>query len=47
MLPREVFTAAKKGDITAVQEWLAEGGDPNEGLEQAICLQGQSLSRNC
>ena len=43
MLPREIFTAAKKGDITAVQEWLAEGGDPNEGLEQAICLHGSSL----
>ena len=34
MLPREVFTAALKGDITAVKNWLAQGGDPNEGLEQ-------------
>ena len=34
MLPREVFTAALKKDMTAVQDWLAQGGNPNEGLEQ-------------
>ena len=33
MLPRD-FTAALKGDMTAVQVWLAQGGDPNEGIEQ-------------
>ena len=34
MLPREVFTATLKKDMTAVQDWLAQGGNPNEGLEQ-------------
>ena len=37
MLPRELFSAALMGDITAVQTWLAApGGDPNEAIEQAI-----------
>ena len=39
MLPRD-FTAALKGDMTAVQVWLAQGGDPNEGIEQTINLHG-------
>ena len=40
MISREVFSAALRGDITAVKDWLAEGGDPNEAIEQAIIRHG-------
>ena len=38
MLPREFFSAALRGNITAVESWLAQGGDPNEAIEQAISV---------
>ena len=36
MLPPEVFNAARGGDLAAVQNWLEQGGNPNEGIEQVI-----------
>ena len=35
-LPENVFYAAIIGDTLTIKEWLAQGGDPNQGLEQAF-----------
>ena len=35
-LPENVFYAAIIGDTLTIQEWLTQGGDPNQGLEQAF-----------
>ena len=40
MPPPEVFNAALRGDHAAIHNWLAQGGDPNEGIEQTINLHG-------
>ena len=44
MLPREVFSAALLGDITAVKAWLAEGGNPNEAWIEEDIDDDSSLS---
>ena len=43
MLSLEVFNAAAKGEIAIIQNWLAEGGDPNEGVQQMFSLPRANL----
>ena len=33
-LPEEVFAAALEGEIATVQNWLLQGGDPDQGLDR-------------
>ena len=42
MVSPELFNAAAKGEIATVQNWLVEGGDPNQAIEQAIHHDGSS-----
>ena len=56
MLPPEVFNAARGGGLAAlaaIQNWLEQGGNPNEGIEQAIedmipagAMMGRRVSHN-
>ena len=36
MVPVEVFNAAFRGDLAAIDKWLGEGGNPNEVIEEDI-----------
>ena len=36
MVSPEVFRKAALGDLTAIQNWLEQGGNPNEGIERVI-----------
>ena len=36
MVSVQVFRAALLGDLTAIQDWLEQGGNPNEGIERVI-----------
>ena len=35
-LPREVFDAALRGEIATIKNWLDQGGDPDQAIEQVF-----------